>query len=198
MYFFCSLLYSFYINYILSKTRFGPCKVSYRFLKAVVYFFVVRCSTLSFSTSDYLKHVLGLVKSFIDFLRQWCIFFFHCSTLSLSATDYLKHFLHLVKSFMDFFCHCSTFRQWCIFCLSLLNPFLFNHRLSTTRFAPCKVVCGFFPLLNVYFFYHKLCFTVLRCAPPLYTFTYMLTYRCEALVLAQQTSCASHSTAAQT
>ncbi len=40
----------------------------------MVYFFV-HCSTLSFSTSDYLKHVLGLVKSFMDFLKQWCIFF---------------------------------------------------------------------------------------------------------------------------
>ncbi len=46
------------------------------FFKGSGVFFFFLCSTLSFSTIDYLKHILGLVKSFMVFFSQWCIFFF--------------------------------------------------------------------------------------------------------------------------
>ncbi len=97
------MLYSFLFNLRLSKTRFGPCKVIYGFFKAVVYFFFVHCSTLSLSTSDYLKHVLYLVKSFMDFFRQCCIFFFDLSLLYSFLFKQSKTCLSLVKSFVDFF-----------------------------------------------------------------------------------------------
>ncbi len=75
-------------------------------------------------------------------------FFFHCSTLSFSTTDYLKHVLGLVKSFMDFLSSAV------FFFLSLLYSFLFNLRLSKTRYGPCKVVGGFFKGSGVFFFFH--------------------------------------------
>ncbi len=81
VYFFFSLLYSLLFNHRLSKTRFAPCKVVYGFFFLLCIFFF-HCSTLSFSTTDYLKHVLHLVKSFMDF-------FFFVAQLSGSGLSLL-------------------------------------------------------------------------------------------------------------
>ncbi len=88
-FFFCSLLYSFLFNLRLSKTRFGPCKVIYGFFKRQLCIFFFHCSTLSFSTTDYLKHVLVLVKSFMDFFKGSGVYFsFHLFCFSLWISNY--------------------------------------------------------------------------------------------------------------
>ncbi len=79
--FFFTLVFSLLLKPRLSKKQFSPCKVSYRFFKAVVYFFV-HCSTLSFSTSDYIsKTRFGPCKVIYRFFKAVVYFFLFIALL---------------------------------------------------------------------------------------------------------------------
>ncbi len=159
LFFFFSLLYSFFINYRLSKTRFGPCKVIYRFFKAVVYFFF--CSLLYFFLFNLRlsKTRFGPCKVIYGFLRQWCIFFF-CSMLysflfnhRLSKTRFgpckVINFMDFLRQWCIFFFHCSTlsssttdrlkhflrFFRYVIIAQRFFRSSFVNHRRSKTLFG---------------------------------------------------------------